>query len=298
MLNNGISVEALVVLDAIDKRGSFAAAAAQLNKVPSALSYIVQKLEDQLGVSLFVKNGRRSVLTPAGQHLLLEGRKLLNAIEQIGNQTKTIAQGWEPSLNIAIDSILDIAPILEILSQFLNNHPTIEINIFEEVMMGSWEALIEDKVDIVIGAPEPAPTNKGLSVRHYIDLEAVLVCSPKHQLTKSNKVINETLLRTFRTIVVKDSVKSDIAWTSNVIEQSQHLYVQTLTQKIAAIQANLGIGFLPKYRINDKLQSGELVVLDHQLPFSNPSLTVAWKTANRGKALAAFRNMLLHNKNQ
>ena len=48
-----ITLEALMVIDAIESRGSYAAAAEALDKVPSALSYIVQKLEEQLDVTLF-----------------------------------------------------------------------------------------------------------------------------------------------------------------------------------------------------------------------------------------------------
>lgn len=93
-----LTLESLLVLDAIEGRGSFAAAAEQLNKVPSALSYIIQKLEEQLGVTLFVRQGRRSVLTPAGQYLLAEGRKLLIAVNKLAEQTQTIAHGWEPKI--------------------------------------------------------------------------------------------------------------------------------------------------------------------------------------------------------
>lgn len=290
---NGISLEALIVLDAIEQRGSFAAAAEQLNKVPSALSYIVQKLEEQLDVTLFTRQGRRSVLTPAGKHLLEEGRKLLKAVEQIGNQTQTIANGWEPKINIAVDSILDIEPIYQKLSKFLNEHPNIEINIYEEVMKGSWEALINDKVDLVVGAPEPAPNHQGLSVRTFTKLENVLVASPNHQLVKSNKVINKELLVGFRTIIVRDSVKSDIARSFNVIEQSTHFYVQTIEQKIKAIVANLGVGFLPRHRIEALLKENKLVTLNTNIEAVNNQLCIAWKTANRGKGLAKLKEYLL-----
>jgi DNA-binding transcriptional LysR family regulator len=91
MLSSPITVEALLVLDAIEYRGSYAAAAEQLNKVPSALSYIVQKLEEQLNVTIFQRQGRRAVLTPAGKHLLAEGRKVLSTINSLAEQTQTIA---------------------------------------------------------------------------------------------------------------------------------------------------------------------------------------------------------------
>ncbi|WP_421165267.1 LysR family transcriptional regulator, partial [Aeromonas dhakensis] len=52
-----LTLEAIRVLDAIDRRGSFAAAADELGKVPSALSYTVQKLEDELDAMLFDRSG-------------------------------------------------------------------------------------------------------------------------------------------------------------------------------------------------------------------------------------------------
>ena len=62
-----ISLDALQILDAIDARGSFAAAAQALFRVPSALTHAVKKLEVDLGVTLFVRQGRRALLTPAGR---------------------------------------------------------------------------------------------------------------------------------------------------------------------------------------------------------------------------------------
>ena len=82
-----ISLEALHVLDAIDRKGSFAAAATELNRVPSAVTYTIQQLEQDLDVLLFDRRGHRAVMTTAGQALLQEGRRLLAAageIEKIG----------------------------------------------------------------------------------------------------------------------------------------------------------------------------------------------------------------------
>ena len=165
MYKSPITIEALQVLDTIDRRGSFAAAAEQLNKVPSALSYIVQKLEEQLAVTLFVRQGRRSVLTPAGRHLLDEGRKVLGAVSKLTEQTQTISHGWEPKINITFDSLFDMQLLLQPLALFLNEHPNIEVDMNEEVMNGSWEALIEDRTDLVIAAPDPIPHLQGISDR-------------------------------------------------------------------------------------------------------------------------------------
>jgi len=295
MLQSPITLEALIVLDAIDNRGSFAAAAEQLNKVPSALSYIVQKLEEQLSVTLFVRQGRRSVLTPAGRHLLEEGRKLLGAVSKITEQTQTISHGWEPAIRIAYDSIYDVNQLMSVLSVFLTSHPNIEIDLCEEVMNGAWEALMTDKVDLLIGAPGPVPNYQGIRTIKMETLEQVLVVPKSHPLTKLGQLINEEDIAEYRTVVVHDSAKSEIPWSSNIIEQSQRIYVTTIEQKIAAIRAGIGVGFLPRERVCSYIENGELetVTVNSQDKREAGELYLAWKTVNKGKGLQALTSLIL-----
>ena len=62
-----ISLDLLHILDAIERHGSFSAAAAVLHRVPSALSHAVAKLEDELDIQLFVREGRKATLNEAGR---------------------------------------------------------------------------------------------------------------------------------------------------------------------------------------------------------------------------------------
>lgn len=97
-----ISLEALQILDAIDRRGSFAAAAKVLFKVPSTISYTVSKLEDDLGVQLFERLGPKATPTQAGRELLREGgtycvprrswRCGCGGWRRVGN--RTLRSGW------------------------------------------------------------------------------------------------------------------------------------------------------------------------------------------------------------
>jgi len=264
--------------------------------VPSALSYIVQKLEDQLNVTLFVRQGRRSVLTPAGKHLLIEGRKVLNAINALSEQTQTIANGWEPKIRIACDSITDIKPIFSGIQRFLTEHENIEIDIQEEVMNGTWEALIEDRVDLVIGAPAPVPPQKGIRAIKMKELDSVLVVSNFHQLSTVKPPIQTSELSQYRSVVVHDSAKSEIPWSVNIIEGSQRFYVSTVTHKIKAIIAGIGIGYLPKYIAQKYIASGqltEIALTDKKIP---QDLFMAWKITNKGKGLSKLKAILLNEK--
>ncbi len=293
-----ISIEALLVLDAIEHRGSYAAAADQLNKVPSALSYIVQKLEEQLNVTIFQRQGRRAVLTPAGKHLLVEGRKVLHAINSLSEQTQTIANGWEPKIRIACDSIINIEPIFKCIQSFLVEHQNIEIDVQEEVMNGTWEALINDKVDLVIGAPSPVPSQKGIRAIKIAQLDSVLVVSKSHEL--SHKLLQgKTLIESgdlvkYRSVVVHDSSQHEIPWSINVIEGSIHFFVSTISQKIEAILAGIGIGYLPRSMIQHHIETGQLVVIELAEKPSLQDVFMAWKITNKGKGLSKLKAILLN----
>lgn len=280
-----ISIEALLVLDAIDYRGSYAAAAEQLNKVPSALSYIMQKLEEQLNVTLFVRQGRRAVLTPAGKHLLLEGRKVLSAINMLSEQTQAIANGWESKIRIACDSIIDINPVFVSIQAFLVEHEKIEIDVSEEVMNGTWEALIHDRVDLVIGAPSPVPSQKGIRAIKTTKLNSVLVAAKTHPLAKNKQKINASELSKHRSVIVHDTAKNEIPWSINMIEGNQRFYVSSITQKITAIVAGIGIGHLPKSMVQPYIETGQLVALELEEKLPSQDLYIAWKISNKGKGL-------------
>jgi DNA-binding transcriptional LysR family regulator len=101
-----ITFDLLQILDAIDRHGSFTAAASALHRVPSALSHAVGKLEDELGVTLFERVGRRAVLNEAGRTLLDDGRHLLRAASDLERRVQRIADGWEAELRIALDAII------------------------------------------------------------------------------------------------------------------------------------------------------------------------------------------------
>ena len=118
-----ITLELLEILDAIERRGSFAAAAEELERVPSALSYSIQKYEERLGARIFVREGRRSVFTPVGRCLLERGRQLLAAASALSEEVQTLASGWEPRLKIAVDSLMPMDEVMLTISGFLAQHP-------------------------------------------------------------------------------------------------------------------------------------------------------------------------------
>src|SRR5258706_12153993 len=113
-----LSLDALQVLDAIDRKGSFAAAAEELHRVPSAITYSVRQLEEGLRIQIFDRRGHRAALTGAGRELLDEGRNILRAAADLECRVQQVAKGWEVELRIAVDTLVGIDRLFRLVSEF------------------------------------------------------------------------------------------------------------------------------------------------------------------------------------
>jgi DNA-binding transcriptional LysR family regulator len=290
-----ITLDALQGLDAIDRRGSFAKAAEELNKATSALSYTVQKLEEQLGVTVFQRQGRRSVLTTSGRLLLDEGRKILSATAYLADQVKELDTGWEPRLRLGLESTTEREPFFQALGALLSEQPNLEIDIQECVLSGGWEALEMDSIDLLMGAPSPVPLQKGFRALPIPSADMLLVAAANHPLShiaNNPKAIAEQLPH-YRRIVTHDTAKHNVLRNEGLTTGKQVLYVQSMEQKIQAQLAGLGVGHLPRKQIQAHLDSGALVKLTTEKPTTeNLQRHIAWKISNKGKALKRLTQLL------
>jgi DNA-binding transcriptional LysR family regulator len=288
-----ITIEALQTLDAIERRGSFAKAAEELNKATSAVSYVIQKLEEQLDVTLFQRQGRRSVLTPAGQLMLAEGREILESTSRLANKAKEVATGWEPRIRIAVECLVQYPKFFMTLQTFLEEQPSIEIDVFECVLNGGWEALDHGRADLIVGVPGPVPLQKGYRAIPLKSIALVPVIAANHKLAKliNSPETASSSLSALRKVITHDTSISDIARSAGLSSDGKKFFVQTIDQKVEAICAGIGIGHLPRYRIQTLLDQGELL----ELGAHNQTIDeffMAWKISNKGKGLQALSKQL------
>ncbi|MGK0475921.1 MAG: DNA-binding transcriptional LysR family regulator [Oleispira sp.] len=293
-IRNPITIEVLETLDAIDRRGSYAKASEELNKATSAVSYAVQKLEEQLDIALFQRQGRRSVLTPAGQLILLEGRKILLATSHLANTAKEVATGWEPKIRLAVESTLNSPALFEVLADFLAEHKNVEIDLLESVLNGGWEALDQDRVELLVGAPGPVPLQKGFRAIPIGDSDLIPVIAGSHKyatLAKDTEALR-AMLPKLRRIITHDTSMLEISRSAGLSSAGKTFYVQNMDQKIEAILAGIGIGHLPRKRIQQYLDNGKLKELK-LANVNNHEYFMAWKISNKGKGLQALTQLLI-----
>ena len=93
----------LEIIHAVDRCGSMTAAAESLHLTQSALSHSISKLEGQLGVKLWNREGRSLRPTQAGEHLLATAKRLLPQITRTEEQLLQFARGERGTLRIAME---------------------------------------------------------------------------------------------------------------------------------------------------------------------------------------------------
>lgn len=287
-MHTPITIDALRVIDAIDRKKSFAAAANELYRVPSAISYTVQKLEEDLGVEIFNRSGHRATLTPAGKYLLEQGREILRAADALSQTTRQIASGWEPKLTLAINTLLPMDCLLPLVREFQEQQPQVEIQILEEVFGGAWDSLLCKRADLAIGCDSDSRPAGAFSHYSLGMLEFVYAVAPSHPLCKERQPISPDTLAKYRAVVAADSSRQLAPRSGGVFEKQRRLTVPNMAAKIEAQRQGLGGGYLPKQQVEHYLQRGELVALTLEQPRPPLELLLAHRSEDRGRALKWF----------
>jgi len=286
-----LTLEALQVLEAIDRRGSFAAAAIELNRVPSAITYTVRRLEEALDVLLFDRAGRRARFTPAGRELLERGRELLANAAAVEQRVQRVATGWESELRVAVDSIVPLARVWPLVGRFYadcqeRDQAHTRLRISQEVLGGAWDALAEGRVDLVLGAPGDPPPGGGYRTRLMAEVPMLFVVAPRHALAKAAEPLAESSILPHRAVVAADSSRRLPPRTVGLLTGQDTLTVADLPAKLAAQVAGLGCGAMPWYLAADDVAAGRLVVKLLDTPRAPSRVQAAWREARPGNALA------------
>lgn len=282
-----LSIDALEVIDAIARKGSFAAAAESLYRVPSAVTYTIRKLEEDLGVVLFDRSGHRANLTEAGAELLKEGRYLLDAAHALESRVKRVATGVETDIGIAISDLFSNDALFDILHDFYAQGFGTRIKIMREVFGGSWDALISGRADISIGAPGEAPPGGGFSTRILGQLEFVFAVAPHHPLAQLPEPLNNQDIIQYRAVAAADSSRNLPPRTSGILSGQDVLTVSDMRGKLEAQLAGLGVGYLPIKMAQQYAKHGQLVIKEVAEPRAVGPSYLAWsnqRNSSMGKA--------------
>lgn len=290
-----ISLELIQIIDAIDRNGSFEAAANELHKVRSALTYNIRTVEDRLGVQIFDRSGHRAKLTSEGQLLLDQGRQLLNFSKQIENNVKQAASGWESVLRIAYNETLSTKALFDLSKRFQKHCPNVCLELHSTLLGGCNDAeiLMHDQVDIVLGLTGPLPERSDLTFHLLGKTKFVFAVAPEHPLAKIKKTLAIDDLKKYPVIIAHNILSSSKQSSTPLLEQ-YYFSVTNLDLKRQTLLYGVGAGFIPYNHIKEDVKSGRLVIKQTEQIVASGSCYIAWNKAKMGKAQKWLITQLLN----
>ncbi|MCM3664021.1 LysR family transcriptional regulator [Mesobacillus subterraneus] len=175
----------------VAKDQSFTVAARHLHLSQPALSKMIKKLEEDLGVQLFDRSEHKMTLTDAGERLFEEGQKLLSDMEAITESildTKNLRTG---NVSVGIPPVIGTCYFPPLIANFRHDYPGINLSIIENGAVTVYEMVEKGFVDLgLVILPELSDRIEYIPVTED---EVVLVVHNDHPLASKDKVLFEDL---------------------------------------------------------------------------------------------------------
>jgi DNA-binding transcriptional LysR family regulator len=250
--NPRISLEHWRSLLAVVDAGGYAQAAEVLHKSQSAVTYAVQKMEALLGVKIFEVIGRKAHLTSTGEVLYRRAKALVDEAAALEGAAGTLAAGWEAELRLSAEIIFPTWLLLQCFARVAEERPQTRIELYENVLSGTDEALLQRKVDLAICSQIP----RGFMGDHLMRVRFIALAHPDHPLHRLGRELTLQDLRKQRHLIIRDtgSQRRSGSWLG--AEQNW-----TVSQKATSIHAavmGLGFAWFPEDTVRGELERGEL----------------------------------------
>jgi DNA-binding transcriptional LysR family regulator len=279
------TLEQWAILEKVVDLGSFAKAADALHRSQSSVSYNLSLLQERLGVTLLIPQGRRAVLTPAGELLLSRVRPLLSAFSHVEMRAASLQDGKRTRLKLVVDTIFPRERLFTILRQFQQSYPRIQVQLTEVLESTLQDAAAFTEADIMVVTRRQDVNGRG---EWLMNIDFVAVAHAGHPLFATSEALTEEALSLYPLIRMADSRESaaptDDAWTFSTIDAA-----------IEAVMAEVGYGWLPQEHIRAQLDDGSLKVLplSHGIRRATPlHLIVREDQATSDEAVSFFLSLL------
>lgn len=252
----------LAIVRAVDQYGSLTAAAAHLHLTQSALSHAVRKLEEQLGVAIWTREGRRLRPTQAGAYLLEVANRLLPQLAHAETRLRQFAQGERGTLRIGIECHPCYRWLLKVVSPYLAAWPDVDVDVKQEFQFGGIGALFGHEIDLLV-TPDPL-FRTGLVFEPVLDYEQVLVVGPQHRLGQApfvqpQQLAEETLI-TYPVAIDRLDIYTQFLLPAG-IRPKRHKPIETTDIMLQMVASGRGVAALPRWLIEEYAGKLELRVV-------------------------------------
>ncbi|MBM3099289.1 LysR family transcriptional regulator [Gluconobacter cerinus] len=242
----------LMIVQAVSQEGSLTAAGVRLNLTQPALSHAVRKIEMQLGVKIWRREGRSLVLTQAGQWLLALANRLLPQFSLAEERLEQFANGERGILRIGMECHPCYQWLLNVVSPYLERWPKVDVDVRQKFQFGGIGALLSSEIDILV-TPDPL-YKPGLTFTPVFDYELVLVVGRGHRLYGATSITPEQLSGEILITYPVPSERLDI-YTQFLqpagVAPRQQKQIETTDIMLVMVAHGRGVTALPRWLVEE-----------------------------------------------
>lgn len=252
----------LEILRAVERQGSLTAAADKLNLTQSALSHSVRKLEEQLGVAVWHREGRGLRPTQAGAYLLAVANRLLPQLELAEERLGQFAKGARGSLRIGMECHPCYQWLLKIVAPYLAAWPLVDVDVKQKFQFGGIGALLGHEIDLLV-TPDP-PEKPGLVFAPVFDYEQVLVVGLGHPLrgfdyVEPRQLTDETLI-SYPVATDRLDIYTRFLTPAGITPRS-HKTIETTDILLQMVASGRGVAALPRWLVEENMDKFDVAPL-------------------------------------
>lgn len=289
-----VSLNVLAILDMVDKHGSLISASKYLFKTPAALSYQIQKFEQDLGVKIFDRTGHKIKFTNTGRMIMEQGRSLLEGAKTLENNARKNTTGWESELNLLIADHFPFHKLIPLLNEFYEKKTATNLRLRHKNLSGLWQTSAND-ADIIIAPMDPPPPSSEFAYHETGKVDNIFVVSPGHPLAAKKFQLSFSDLISHRRVITEgENMAEEIILPGDTLQEKQpSIVVDNVDTKLSVLLSGLGCGFLPLHIAQRYLKSGELIEKRVASPYQSSTVYIAWRSNCDGLAGRWWREKLL-----
>ena len=242
----------LTVIQQVEKQGSLTAAARVLHVTQSALSHSMKKLEQQLGIPIWRREGRSLQLTQAGQYLLTVANRVLPQLDLAEERLRLFAQGEQGSLRIGMECHPCYQWLLKIVSPYLTTWPQVDVDVKQKFQFGGLGALFGYEIDLLV-TPDPL-FKPGLRFEPVFDYEQVLVVAKHHKLANADYVqpqhITHEILISYPVDIGRLDIYNQFLLPAGITPK-RHKTIETTDIMLQMVASGRGVAALPRWLVEE-----------------------------------------------
>jgi LysR family transcriptional regulator for metE and metH len=288
-----LEIRHLKLLAAVADEESVTAAGRRLHLTQSALSHQLRDAEERLGTALFLRMGRRMVLTPAGRQLLTCARRVLKDLKDAETEVLGMNGETRGCVRLSTECYTCYHWLPPLLARFHARFPKVEVNIDMAATPNPVAELLAGNLDVAVVSC--VAENKSLQASPIYEDELVFIMAPQHPLAARRRIRPQDLAG--QTLLIypprSESTLLEKVLAPAGIEPGRVMEIPLTEAIVEMVAANAGIAFLARWAVSPHLESNRIIARSLGHPgFRRQWYAVTLRTQLMPNYLAEFLNLL------